>query len=407
MNILIVEIVSILIVIALSIYIIKQWILNKVDLVINRTTIHKVKKGSSLLKTLAGKQVFLASSCGGNGICGMCQCKVLKGGGTLSSVEESVFTKKELSEGWRLGCQVKVKKNIEISLSDEVSEIKEYVCEVVSNRNVSTFIKELILKMPVGHAMIFKSGSYIHFTAPPAEVDFLKDVELDAAFRSDWDKLNVWNLKMKNMVESVKPFSLANSPSETTKLTLNIRLSTPPIYTKPGTYELLNPGVCSSYAFSLKLGDKVTISGPFGHFHLKSTNREMLFIGGGAGMAPIRSHILHLFHDLKTDRKVSFWYGGRSLKELFYMDDFEKIQQGFPNFTFHVALSEPKAEDNWQGHTGFVHQVISDHYLKQHAQPHEIEYYLCGPPLMHAAVLKMLKEIGVKDEMIAFDDFGS
>jgi len=294
---------------------------------------------------------------------------------------------------------------MKIHVEPEIFGIKKWECTVVSNHNVATFIKEFVVKLPEGEHLDFKSGGYIQIDVPKCEVDF-KDIEVEEEYRDEWDQFNMWDLKMKNPEPIFRAYSMANHPAEGNIIMLNIRIATPPWDRKKGGFMNVNPGICSSYVFSRKPGDKVTISGPYGEFFIKPTKREMMFIGGGAGMAPMRSHLFHLFHTEKTDRKTTFWYGGRSLRELFYMEDFETIEKDFKNFEFHVALSEPKEEDNWTGKTGFIHQVIMDNYLKNHPEPEEIEYYLCGPPMMNAAVFKMLDELGVPDEMIAFDDFG-
>jgi Na+-transporting NADH:ubiquinone oxidoreductase subunit F len=298
-----------------------------------------------------------------------------------------------------------VREDMKIHVEPEIFGIKKWECTVVSNHNVATFIKEFVVKLPEGEHLDFKSGGYIQIDVPKCEVDF-KDIEVEEEYRDEWDQFNMWDLKMKNPEPIFRAYSMANHPAEGNIIMLNIRIATPPWDRKKGGFMNVNPGICSSFVFSRKPGDKVTISGPYGEFFIKPTKREMMFIGGGAGMAPMRSHLFHLFHTEKTDRKTTFWYGGRSLRELFYMDDFEAIEKDFDNFEFHVALSEPKKEDNWTGNTGFIHQVILDNYLKNHPEPEEIEYYLCGPPMMNAAVFKMLDEMGVPDEMIAFDDFG-
>jgi Na+-transporting NADH:ubiquinone oxidoreductase subunit F len=309
-------------------------------------------------------------------------------------------------DNWRLGCQVKVRESMEIHIPKEVFGIKKWECEVVSNRNVATFIKEFVVKLPEGEWLDFRSGGYIQVDVPACEVDFKRDIQVDEAFREDWDNFKMWDLKMKNPEPIYRAYSMANHPAEGNIIMLNIRIATPPWDRKTNSFMKVNPGICSSFVFGCKPGDKVTISGPYGEFHIKDTKREMMFIGGGAGMAPMRSHIFDLFHTRKTDRKATFWYGGRSLRELFYVDEFKAIEKDFPNFNFHIGLSEPKPEDNWNGYTGFIHQVIMDNYLKQHPEPEEIEFYLCGPPMMNQAVLKMLDDYGVPPEMIAFDDFG-
>lgn len=366
----------------------------------------EVSSGSTLLSTLASEKLFLPSACGGQGTCGMCKCQVLKGGGSILPTEVGFFNRKQILDNWRLGCQVKVRENMEIRIPPEVFGIKKWECTVVSNRNVATFIKEFILKLPEGEFLKFKSGGYIQIDVPPCEVDFSKDIFVEEEYRDEWDRLNLWSLKMKNTEPIFRAYSMANHPAEGNIIMLNVRIATPPFDRKTGGFMKVNPGICSSYIFSRKPGDKVTVSGPYGEFHIKDTNREMMFIGGGAGMAPMRSHIFDQFLTKKTTRKATFWYGGRSLRELFYIEDFKKIEQQFPNFKFYVALSEPKPEDNWTGYTGFIHQVIMDNYLKFHPEPEEIEYYLCGPPPMNAAVLRMLDDYGVPPENIAYDDFG-
>ncbi|HAL64179.1 MAG TPA: NADH:ubiquinone reductase (Na(+)-transporting) subunit F, partial [Bacteroidales bacterium] len=338
----------------------------------------EVSSGSTLLSTLASEKLFLPSACGGQGTCGMCKCQVLKGGGSILPTEVGFFNRKQILDNWRLGCQIKVRENMEIRIPPEVFGIKKWECTVVSNRNVATFIKEFILKLPEGEFLKFKSGGYIQIDVPPCEVDFSKDIFVEEEYRDEWDRLNLWSLKMKNTEPIFRAYSMANHPAEGNIIMLNVRIATPPFDRKTGGFMKVNPGICSSYIFSRKPGDKVTVSGPYGEFHIKDTNREMMFIGGGAGMAPMRSHIFDQFLTKKTTRKATFWYGGRSLRELFYIEDFKKIEQQFPNFKFYVALSEPKPEDNWTGYTGFIHQVIMDNYLKFHPEPEEIEYYLCG-----------------------------
>jgi Na+-transporting NADH:ubiquinone oxidoreductase subunit F len=304
---------------------------------------------------------------------------------------------------------------MEIQIPEEIFGIKKWECEVVSNYNVATFIKEFVVKLPDGEILDFESGGYIQIDVPKIEVDF-KDFDITShprmgkkpdAFKDEWDKFNLWSLKMVNKEEQFRAYSMANHPAEGNIVMLNIRIATPPWDRAANAWMKLNPGVCSSYVFGLKEGDKATISGPYGEFFIKPTEKEMLYIGGGAGMAPLRSHIFHLFHTLKSNRKVSYWYGGRSLKELFYIEDFRNIEKEFPNFSFHIALSEPMPEDNWTGLTGFIHNVVLDNYLKNHPEPEEIEYYLCGPPLMLSAVQNMLSNMGVPEENVAFDDFGS
>ncbi|HQH40322.1 MAG TPA: NADH:ubiquinone reductase (Na(+)-transporting) subunit F [Bacteroidales bacterium] len=365
-----------------------------------------VNAGNSLLATLSQQKLFLPSACGGGGTCGMCKCQVLEGGGSILPTEVGFFTRKQINEHWRLGCQVKVRSDMEIVVPEEVLGIKKWECEVVSNRNVATFIKEFVVKLPEGEQLKFKPGGYIQIDVPKIEVDFAKDIYVEEEFRDEWDKYDMWSLKMKNTEETFRAYSMANHPAEGNIIKLNVRIATPPWDRARGTFMKVNPGVCSSYIFSRKPGDKVMISGPYGEFFIKNTNREMIYIGGGAGMAPLRSHIFHLFHTEKTTRKVSYWYGARSKREVFYEEEFREIEKAFPNFTFNLALSEPKPEDNWTGYTGFIHQVLFNEYLSKHPEPEDVEYYLCGPPMMIDAVLKMLYDLGVPDEMIAFDDFG-
>lgn len=377
-----------------------------VKILINDEKEFVVDPGNTLLTTLASQNIYLPSACGGGGTCAMCKCQVLEGGGSILPTEVGYFTRKEQQNHWRLGCQVKVREDLKIHVEPEIFGIKKWECEVVSNHNVATFIKEFVVKLPEGETVDFRSGGYIQIDVPPVEVDFSKDIFVEAEYRDEWDKFNMWGLKMKNSEPIFRAYSMANHPAEGNIIMLNIRIATPPWDRKANAFMKVNPGICSSYIFSRKPGDKVTISGPYGEFFIKPTNKEMMFIGGGAGMAPMRSHIFHLFQTEKTKRKATFWYGGRSVRELFYMDDFEKIQSENPNFKFYVALSEPKEVDNWTGYKGFIHQVILDNYLKNHPEPEEIEYYICGPPMMNAAIFKMLDDYGVPKENIAFDDFG-
>jgi Na+-transporting NADH:ubiquinone oxidoreductase subunit F len=362
--------------------------------------------GSTLLSTLAAEKIFIPSACGGGGTCGMCRVQVHEGAGSILPTETGFFTRREQMNDWRLGCQVKVKEDMKIEIPAEIFGIKKWECEVVSNKNVATFIKEFVVKLPEGETLDFKSGGYIQIDVPQCKVDFGKDIEVEEEYREDWDKFNMWDLKMKNPEPIYRAYSMANHPAEGNIVMLNIRIATPPWDRSKNAFMNVNPGICSSYVFSRKPGDKVTISGPYGEFFIKPTEREMMFIGGGAGMAPMRSHIFHLFQTEHTRRKATFWYGGRALRELFYADQFEEIEKDNPNFDFHIGLSEPLPEDNWKGYTGFIHQVIYDNYLKNHPEPEEIEYYLCGPPMMNDAVQKMLDDLGVPEEMIAFDDFG-
>ncbi|MGK0364486.1 MAG: Na+-transporting NADH:ubiquinone oxidoreductase subunit F [Saprospiraceae bacterium] len=374
-----------------------------------------VQPGSSLLTVLSDKSIFLPSACGGGGTCAMCECHVLKGGGDVLPTEMNHLTRREAAEHKRLSCQVKVREDMEITIPEEIFGIKKWECEVISNYNVATFIKEFVVRLPKGETLDFESGGYVQIDVPVIECDFSKiDIKahpkMDKApdeYQKDWDKFGLWSLNMKNDEEQFRAYSMANHPAEGDIVMLNIRIATPPWDRKANAWMDVNPGVCSSYVFTRNIGDKVTISGPYGEFFIKPTKKEMIYVGGGAGMAPLRSHIFHLFHTLKTkDRKVSYWYGGRSKRELFYTEDFTDIEKDFDNFSYHVALSEPLETDNWTGLTGFVHQALLDNYLSAHPEPEECEYYLCGPPLMNAAVMKMLEDMGVPDENVAFDDFG-
>ncbi|MBT3243994.1 MAG: NADH:ubiquinone reductase (Na(+)-transporting) subunit F [Bacteroidetes bacterium] len=375
----------------------------KVDINGDREVV--VDPGGTILNALSTQDIFLPSACGGGGTCGMCKCQVFEGAGDILPTETGFFSRKEAQNYWRLGCQVKVRNDMKIGVPKEIMGIKKWECEVVSNRNVATFIKEFIVRLPEGESMDFKSGGYVQIDVPKISVDF-KNFDVDDQFRDEWDKFNMWGLKMKNAEPTYRAYSMANHPGEGNIVMLNIRIATPPWDPARAGFANVNPGICSSYIFSLKPGDKVVVSGAYGEFHIKETENEMMYIGGGAGMAPLRSHIFHLFHTLKTGRKVSYWYGARSLREVFYEEEFRKIEKEFPNFTFNLAMSEPKEEDNWTGLKGFIHQVLHDEYLSKHEEPEDIEYYLCGPPQMNDAVLKLLYDTGVPDEMIAFDDFG-
>ncbi len=375
-----------------------------------------VQPGSSLLVALSDKNIFLPSACGGGGTCAMCECHVDAGGGDVLPTELNHLTRKEVAEHKRLACQVKVRQDMHIRVPEEIFGIKKWECEVVSNYNVATFIKEFVVKLPEGEHLEFESGGYVQIDVPRITCDF-KDIDITShprmgktpdEFRPEWDKFNLWKLKMTNPEPEFRAYSMANHPAEGNIVMLNIRIATPPWDRKTNNWMAVNPGICSSFVFTRKPGDKVTISGPYGEFFIKPTKKEMIYIGGGAGMAPLRSHIFHLFHTLKTrDRKVSYWYGGRSSRELFYTEDFTNIEKEFDNFSYHIALSEPLPEDNWTGPVGFIHQVVLENYLKSHPEPEEVEYYLCGPPLMLSAVMKMLDDLGVPPGNIAFDDFGS
>jgi Na+-transporting NADH:ubiquinone oxidoreductase subunit F len=377
----------------------------RVKIIINEEKEIEVNPGSTLLSTLSQEKLFLPSACGGGGTCGLCRCQVESGGGSILPTEVGFFTRRQMHENWRLGCQVKVREDLVIKVPEEVLGIKKWECEVVSNRNVATFIKEFVVKLPPGESLHFKSGGYIQIDVPTYEMSF-RDIEVEEQFRDEWDKYKMWDLKMKNTEETFRAYSMANHPAEGNIIMLNIRIATPPWDKARGAFVNVPPGICSSFVFSRKPGDKVTISGPYGEFFIKDTQREMVYIGGGAGMAPLRSHIFHLFQTLKTNRNVSYWYGARSKREIFYEEEFRKIEKNFPNFKFNIALSEPKSEDNWNGYTGFIHQVLYDEYLSKLEEPEEVEYYLCGPPMMNDAVQDMLYNLGIPEEMIDFDDFG-
>ncbi len=364
-----------------------------------------VPTGGKLLNALADSQIFVSSACGGGGTCAQCKVHVHDGGGDILPTELEHITKGEAREGMRLSCQVSVKQDMKIDVPAEVFSVRKWECEVVSNNNVATFIKELVLKLPEGEILDFESGGFIQIEVPPFECDF-RGFDIEERFHDDWDRFKVWDLKTVNPETVVRAYSMANHPAEGNIVMLNIRVATPPPDREKGGWMNVNPGIVSSYVFDLKPGDKATISGPFGEFFIQETEREMMYVGGGAGMAPLRSHIFHLFHTEHTNRKVSYWYGARSSKELFYEDHFRKIEAEYPNFKFHVAMSEPLPEDNWTGYMGFIHQVVLDNYLSQHPAPEDIEFYLCGPPLMLQAVMRMLDDLGVEQEMIRFDDFG-
>ena len=375
-----------------------------VELQINDRKI-TVSPGSNLLFTLSSNNIFLPSACGGGGTCGMCKCQVIEGGGSILPTETGFFTRKEQLNHWRLGCQVKVREPMKIKIPESILGIKKWECEVVSNRNVSTFIKDFVVKLPEGEVLEFEPGGYIQIDVPHYEVKF-SDFDIQEQFRTDWDYYKMWDLGIRNKTETFRAYSMANYPAEKNLIKLNIRIATPPWDNAKNKFMNVPPGICSSYIFSRKPGDKVIISGPYGEFHIKNTDSEMIYIGGGAGMAPLRSHIFHLFKTLKTTRKVSYWYGARSLREVFYEDEFRAIEKEFPNFTFNLALSEPLPQDNWTGYKGFIHQVLYDNYLSKLDEPEDIEYYFCGPPMMNNAVVEMLDNLGIPAENISFDDFG-
>ena len=376
-----------------------------VKLTINGEKEAEVPIGGTLLSTLQGENIYLSSACGGSGSCGQCRCRVVEGGGEILPTETGFFSRKEQKEHWRLACQTKVKEDMQVIVPESVFGVKEWECEVVSNRNVSTFIKEFVVKLPEGEVMNFQSGSYAQITIPPYDIKYA-DYDIDEKFRGDWDHFDMWSLTCKNDTETIRAYSMANYPAEGNIITLNVRIATPPMDRATHKWLPVSPGISSSYIFSLKPGDKVRMSGPYGDFHIQDTDAEMLYIGGGAGMAPLRAQILHLFRTLHTGRKVSYWYGARSKKEIFYEEDFREIEKQFPNFSFHIALSDPQPEDNWTGYVGFIHQVIYDNYLKDHDAPEDIEYYMCGPGPMANAVKEMLEDLGVERSQLFFDDFG-
>ncbi|MEL1222760.1 MAG: NADH:ubiquinone reductase (Na(+)-transporting) subunit F [Candidatus Neomarinimicrobiota bacterium] len=360
------------------------------------------RPGSTLLSVLAGQSVFLPSACGGGGTCAMCECQVMEGGGEILPTETGHISRSKAKENWRLACQVKIKDNMKIQVPDEIFSIQKWEATVESNNNVATFIKELVLNLPEGENLKFQAGGYIQIDIPEYHNLSFSDFEIENEYHPDWDQYKIWDLVANNDEPVFRAYSMANHPAEGNRVMLNVRIATPP----PALWNEAPPGLASSYIFNLKPGDKVTISGPYGEFFIKDTEREMVYIGGGAGMAPMRSHLFHLFQTLKTGRKVSFWYGARSVREMFYDEHFKEIENKFPNFSYNVALSEPMAEDNWSGHTGFIHQVLHDEYLKNHEDPTEIEYYMCGPPPMINACDGMLDSLGVDKEMIAYDSFG-
>ncbi len=359
-----------------------------------------VPAGGKLLQTLAGKGIFLASACGGGGTCAQCKCQVLDGGGSMLPTEESHFNMREAKEGWRLSCQVAVKQDMKIHVEDDVFGVKKWECTVESNPNVATFIKELTLRLPEGENVDFRAGGYVQLECPPHEIQY-KDFDIEEEYHSDWDKFNIWRYHSKVTEPVIRAYSMANYPEERGVVKFNIRIATPP----PGRDDL-PAGQMSSYVFSLKPGDKITVYGPFGEFFARDTDNEMVFIGGGAGMAPMRSHIFDQLKRLNSKRKISFWYGARSMREAFYQDEYDQLASENPNFVWHLALSDPLPEDNWDGYTGFIHNVLYENYLKDHEAPEDCEYYMCGPPMMNAAVINMLLDLGVERENILLDDFG-
>ena len=394
-----------------------------VKLIINGEKNVEVNSGDTLLTTLGNNKIFLPSACGGGGTCVQCKCQVVEGGGEILPTEEPHFTRKEISEGWRLGCQVKVKQDMKIEVPEEVFGIKKWEAKVKSNYNVASFIKEFVIEIP--EEMDYKAGGYIQIEIPECDINY-KEMDITShpdehpdnpqKFKLEWDKFNLWPLNMKNNETVERAYSMASYPAEGKQVMLNVRIATPPWDGKKNNWMTVNPGIASSYIFSKKPGDTVTISGPYGEFFINESDAEMLYVGGGAGMAPMRSHLYELFRTIKTGRKVTFWYGGRSKRELFYVDHFRALEKDYPNFKFYIALSEPLEEDNWKvkdsldaegdGFTGFIHQVVIDNYLSNHESPEDIEVYFCGPPLMNIAVAKMAEDFGVPPENVRFDDFG-
>ena len=377
----------------------------------NGSKVLEVAPGGSLLGTLGNEKIFLPSACGGKGSCGQCKCRVMEGGGTILPTEVGFFNRKQILNNWRLGCQVKVKEDMAIEVPESALSVKKWECEVISNNNVATFIKEFCVKIPDGETLNYRSGGYIQVDVPAITVDY-KDIDVDPQFREDWEKMGVYNLKMVNPTPTLRAYSMATYPAEGNIIKLNVRIATPPFDRVKGGFMDVNPGICSSYIYSLKPGDKVTISGPYGEFFVPDNcpdDQEFVFIGGGAGMAPMRSHIMHLFKTEKTNRKVNFFYGARSLKEAFYLEDYAEIEKEFPNFKFHLALDRPDPEADKAGVpyvAGFVHNVLYETYLKNHEAPEDILYLMCGPPMMAQSVVNLLDSLGVPSENILFDNFG-
>jgi Na+-transporting NADH:ubiquinone oxidoreductase subunit F len=361
----------------------------------------KVQTGGTVLSALASQNVYLPSACGGQGTCAQCKCQVVEGGGDILPTEQAYISRKDQKDYWRLGCQVKIRNDMKIKVPDEIFSIRKWDATVKSNNNVATFIKELVIELPKDDPIHFESGGYIQIDVPAYNNIEYKNFEIEEIYREDWDKFDVWQYTAENKNPIFRAYSMANHPAEGNMIMLNIRIASP-----PPNMPSVPPGIASSYVFNLKPGDKITVSGPYGDFHIKDTEREMVYIGGGAGMAPLRSHIFHLLKTENTKRKVSFWYGARSVKEMFYDEEFKDLEKQFSNFKYQVALSDPLPNDNWEGPIGFIHQVALDLYLKNHEDPTECEYYLCGPPMMISAVQKMLWDLGVEEDMIAYDDFG-
>ena len=381
----------------------RSWLVSSGDVTIEINGERKitVPAGGKLLQTLAGQDIFLSSACGGGGSCAQCKCIVESGGGEMLPTEEAHFTRRDASEGWRLSCQTPVKQDMKIRVPEEVFGVRKWECTVESNFNVATFIKELTLRLPEGESVDFRAGGYVQLECPPHEVAY-KDFHIQDEFRADWDKFNLWRFVSRVNEPVVRAYSMANYPGEKGIVKFNIRVASPP----PKGGDNIPPGKMSSWVFNLKPGDKVTVYGPFGEFFAKETDNEMVFIGGGAGMAPMRSHIFDQLKRLKSQRKISFWYGARSLREAFYVEEFDQLAKENPNFTWTLALSDPLPADNWTGPTGFIHNVLYENYLKDHPAPEDCEFYMCGPPVMNAAVIKMLTDLGVERDSIFLDDFG-
>jgi Na+-transporting NADH:ubiquinone oxidoreductase subunit F len=372
-----------------------------VHVIVNEERSLDMSPGVKLMNGLADADLFVASACGGGGTCGQCKVRVLDGGGAVLPTEASLLSKREIAEHYRLACQVSVKQDMDVEVPEEVFGVSKFACKVVSNRNVSSFIKELVLAMPEGESLDFRAGGYIQIECPPHELRYA-DFDIDEEFRAEWDRYKLWRYESHVKYPEMRAYSMANYPLEKGVIKLNVRIATPP----PGSDDKVPPGVMSSYIFSLKPGDDVTVSGPYGEFFARETDNEMVFIGGGAGMAPMRSHIFDQLKRRHSQRKMSFWYGARSLREAFYVEEFDELAAEHDNFTWHIALSEPLPEDNWTGYTGFIHKVLHDQYLAKHKAPEDCEYYLCGPPMMNSAVIKMLEDLGVTQDHILLDDFG-
>ena len=362
----------------------------------------KLKPGPTLLSALATQNIFLPSACGGGGTCALCKCQVNEGGGEILPTEKGHINRAEAKDNWRLACQVKIKEDMKVHVPDEIFNIQKWECTVRSNKNVATFIKELVLELPKGENLNFTAGGYIQIDVPEYHNLGFKNFDVEKEYHEDWDKFKIWDVVANNDEDCFRAYSMANHPAEVNIIILNVRISPPP----PALWDQVPPGIASSYIFNLKAGDKVTISGPFGEFFAKKSEREMIYLGGGAGMAPMRSHLFDLLDTQKTKRKITFFYGARSAREMFYHDDFTRLEKEFPNFKYIVGLSEPMPEDKWKGSTGFIHNVAFNEYLKDHEDPTELEYYMCGPPMMIDACDKMLYDLGVEREMIAYDSFG-